>query len=121
MPRRFGRRARGRAPEAGGDSGNAPGAVRPGKSLLFPEIRAAGPRPGRAAAVGVAARPGGPARRGAPSARGHRRAAEREQERSRRRRPRGYTFSMFPTRPEVRTTRTHADMSSLPSLPHGPR
>lgn len=75
LPRRFGRRARGRAPEAGGDSGNAPGAVRPGKSLLFPEIRAAGPRPGRAAAVGVAARPGGPARRGAPSARGHRRGS----------------------------------------------
>ncbi|XP_070655951.1 collagen alpha-1(I) chain-like [Bos indicus] len=53
LPRRFGRRARGRAPEAGGDSGNAPGAMRPGKSLLSPEIRAAGPRPGWAAAVGV--------------------------------------------------------------------
>ena len=77
LPRRlrFGLRARGRAPETGGDSGNVTGAMRPGRSLLSPEIRAAGPRPGRTAAVVVAARPGGPARRGAPSARGHRRGS----------------------------------------------
>ena len=77
LPRRlrFGLRARGRAPETGGDSGNVTGAMRHGRSLLSPEIRAAGPRPGRAAAVVVAARPGGPARREAPSARGHRRGS----------------------------------------------
>ncbi|CAI9177509.1 unnamed protein product [Rangifer tarandus platyrhynchus] len=38
---RFGRRTRGRAPEAGGDSGNVPGAVRPGKSL---QVRGLGGR-----------------------------------------------------------------------------
>lgn len=61
LPRRLrlGRRARGRAPGAGGDS-----AMRPGRSLLSPESRAAGPRPGRAAPVGVAARRGTGAPRG---------------------------------------------------------
>ena len=70
-PPSSGQSSRGR----GADSGNVPGAMRPGKSMLSPAIRAAGPRPGRAAAGGVAAQLGGPARRGAPSARGHRRGS----------------------------------------------
>ena len=111
---RFGRRARGRAPEAGGDSGNVPGAVRPEKSL---QVRGLG---GRRRSVSL---PGPVDQRAARPLlhAGTAGAAEREQERSRRWRPRCYTFSMFPTLPEVRTTRMHADTSSLPSLPRGPR
>ena len=47
-PPSLGQSSRGR-----GDSGNVPGVMRPGKSLLLPEIRAAGRRTGRAASVGV--------------------------------------------------------------------
>ena len=126
LPRklRFGRRARGRAPEASGDSGNVPGAMRPEKSLLSPEIRAAGPRPGRAVAGGVGrcrcparctSAPSGPF---CPPAHPGQLTASRKGHGAS---VRGVTPSRCFTHPEVRATGTHADMSSLPSLPHGPR
>ena len=126
LPRklRFGRRARGRAPEASGDSGNVPGAMRPEKSLLSPAIRAAGPRPGRAVAGGVGrcrcparwtSAPSGPF---CPPAHPGQLTASRKGHGAS---VRGVTPSRCFTHPEVRAAGTHADMASLPSLPHGPR